>query len=366
MVLLMLYLTTHARRYIGMDDSNKGLDIINEAECNPAEINEPIETIDDMKNGVLKIVDDTKGMVEKGMDVVGNAAKTAVSFSGDQLKRARDVMDKVGGNLDESRTKRILEKYQPIFPEDMTTDSINYPKMLNLVDTDKRMNIEECKGAIGFKESVKGVKLMGVYERSLDQFQGIEFYPDASASVYYVHPFQSNKYIQVFEYFKYLKEAKVAELENIAQALGAKHFSVTIYEEAMSKEKVNTKANAMLGIKKDKASSDVGHSDEEKTYEYVGIAAENTYPGKEPELPELMFWANNESIKTLIKQRLDPKNPLKSKKFTLDYNTSSGIKEKDAAKIDGVLKVLKFKAAGSIEKEAQKESKRRFEYEIEF
>lgn len=31
-----------------------------------------------------------------------------------------------------------------------------------------------------------------------------------------------------------------------------------------------------------------------------------------------------------------------------------------------VLKVLKFKAAGSIEKEAVKESKRRFEYEIDF
>ena len=162
------------------------------------------------------------------------------------------------------------------------------------------------------------------------------------------------------------KEAKVAELENIAQALGAKHFSVTIYEESMSKEKTNTKANAMLGVKKDKASSDVEHRDEQKSYEYVGIAAENTYPGKEPEVPELMFWANNESIKTLIKQRIDSKNPLTSKKFTLDYNTSSGIKEKDAAKIDGVLKVLKFKAAGSIEKEAVKESKRRFEYEIDF
>ena len=42
------------------------------------------------------------------------------------------------------------------------------------------------------------------------------------------------------------------------------------------------------------------------------------------------------------------------------------IKEKEAAKIDGVLKILKIKAAGSIQKEAQKESKRRFEYTIEF
>ena len=348
-----------------MQDNNKDYEITHYEERNLSAVPES-ESTDDGKKGVLRIVDDTKEMVEKGMDVVENAAKTAVGFSGDQLRRAKDVMDKVGENLDETRSKRILEKYQPIFPEDLTNDSISYPKMLNVVDSDKRMSIEECSGAVGYQDLIKGVKLIGIYEKDLEQFQGIEFYPDASASVYYVHPFQSNKYIQVFEYFKYLKEAKVAELENIAQALGAKHFSVKIYEESMSKEKVNTKANAMLGIKKDKASSDVGHSDEQKNYEYVGIAAENTYPGKEPEMPELLFWANNESIKTLIKQRLDPKNPLSSKKFTLDYNTSSGIKEKDAAKIDGVLKVLKFKAAGSIEKEAQKESKRRFEYEIDF
>lgn len=346
-----------------MQDDYKELELIENAEANPSHIP---EIIDDEKKGVLKIVDDTKDMVEKGMDVVGNAAKTAVSFSGDQLKRAKDVMDKVGGNLDETRSRRILEKYQPVFPDDIANDAINYPKMLNIVDFDKRMGIEECQGAVGYQDLIKGVKLLGIYEKDLSQFQGIEFYPDASATVYYVHPFQSNKYIQVFEYFKYLKEAKVAELENIAQALGAKHFSVTIYEESMSKEKTNTKANAMLGAKKDKASSDVEHRDEQKSYEYVGIAAENTYPGKEPEVPELMFWANNESIKTLIKQRIDSKNPLTSKKFTLDYNTSSGIKEKDAAKIDGVLKVLKFKAAGSIEKEAVKESKRRFEYEIDF
>ena len=346
-----------------MLEDNHELEKIQDNELDPSQID---EIVDDEKKGILKVVDDTKDVVEKGVDVVGNAAKTAVSFSSDQLKRAKDVMDKVGGNLDETRSKWILEKYQPIFPANISNDSINYPKMLNIVDSDKRMSIEECKGAIGYQDTIKGVQLMGLYEQELERFPGIEFYPDASASVYYVHPFQNNKYIQVFEYFKYLKEAKVAELENIAQSLGARHFSVTIYEESMSKEKVKSKASAKLGVKKDKAASDVEHSDEQKSYEYVGIAAENTYPGKEPEMPELVFWANNESIKTLIKQRLDSKNPLKSKKFTLDYNTSSGIKEKDAAKIDGVLKVLKFKAAGSIEKEAQKESKRRFEYEIEF
>ncbi|MBR3252095.1 MAG: phage replisome organizer N-terminal domain-containing protein [Erysipelotrichaceae bacterium] len=250
--------------------------------------------------------------------------------------------------------------------EEIVGGNIKYPSMINIVDFDKRMGIEECRGAVGFKENIKNVDLVGIYKNDLAKYEGIEFYPDASVSVYYVHPFQSNKYIEVFEYFKYLKEAKVAELEDIAQKLGAKHFSVKILEESLSNEKVKTKGGVGIGVKKDKAGIDVEQGSSEKKYEYVGIAAENTYPGKDPVEPKLVFWANNESIKSLVKQRLDKDNPITSKKFTLDYNTSSGIKEKDAAKIDGVLKVLKFKAAGSIEKEAQKESKRRFEYTIDF
>ena len=81
---------------------------------------------------------------------------------------------------------------------------------------------------------------------------------------------------------------------------------------------------------------------------------------------KLVLWANNESIKNLVKQRMSSDNRLQSKTFRLDYNTSSGIKEKEAAKIDGALKVLKFQAGGSILNEAKKESRRRLEYTIDF
>ena len=81
---------------------------------------------------------------------------------------------------------------------------------------------------------------------------------------------------------------------------------------------------------------------------------------------KLVLWANNESIKNLVKQRMSSDNRLQSKTFRLDYNTSSGIKEKEATKIDGALKVLKFQAGGSILNEAKKESRRRLEYTIDF
>ena len=327
---------------------------------------ETLEVAEVKNRSVNVVVEGVKDVEEKGVEFVGDAAKVAVNFAGVQLKQAKNIFDKIGKEYDEAKSKRNLEKYQPIFPDEVAEGSIKYPSMINIVDFDKRMGIEECKGAVGFKENINKVDLVGIYKNDFLKYEGIEFYPDASASVYYVHPFQDNKYIEVFEYFKYLKEVKVAELEDIAQKLGAKHLSVKILEESLSNEKVKTKGGVGIGVKKDKAGVDVEQGSSEKKHEYVGIAAENTYPGKDPVEPNLVFWANNESIKSLVKQRLDKDNPITSKKFTLDYNTSSGIKEKDAAKIDGVLIVLKFKAAGSIEKEAQKESKRRFEYTIDF
>ena len=327
-----------------------------------------IENVEDEKyiKAVDKVVEGMKDAAEKGADFIGDAAKVAVGFAGGQLKQAKNVFNRIGKDLDLAKSKRNLEKYQPIFTEDLEAGDLRYPSMINIVDFDKRMGIDECKGAVGFKENIKNVDFVGIYKKDVAKYEGLEFYPDIAASVYYVHPFQPNKYIEIFEYFRYLKEAKVAELEQIAQKLGAKHFSVKILEESLSNEKTKTKGSAGIGVQKNKAGVDVEQGSAEKKYEYVGIAAENRYPGKAPEEPELVFWANNESIKSLVSQRLDKDNSLLSRSFTLDYNTSSGIKERDAAKIDGVLKVLKFKAAGSIEKEAQKESKRRFEYTIEF
>ena len=341
---------------------NKGKDKIEENKMNIVSEEgqgKQVRTLD-------RVVDEAKDAAEKGVEFIGDAAKVAVKLADNQLKQAKSVFNKLGKDYDEAKSRRNLEKYQPIFFDEIENGEIQYPNMINIVEYDKRMSIEECRGAVGYRDNIKNVEMIGIYKNDVAKYNGIEFYPDASASVYYVHPFQKNKYIEVFEYFKYLKEAKVAELENIAQKLGAKHFTVKILEESISNEKIKNKGSASIGVQKDKAGVEVEQNSSEKRYEYMGITAENRFPGKNPEEPELIFWSNNESIKNLVKQRLDKDNPITSKSFTLDYNTSSGIKEKEAAKIDGVLKVLKFKAAGSIEKEAQKESKRRFEYTIEF
>lgn len=313
------------------------------------------------KLNVKKIKDN----VDKAAQAVNDAAQDVGDFANDQFNNAKTIFGKVSKNIEESLSKQRLEQYRPIFPDKFDPNTFEFPSMINVVEFDKRMGIEECQGAIGYREKINNVEVLGIYKSSMDDY-GIQFYPEKIETAYYVHPLQKNAYIEVSEYFKYLKQARVAELEYIAQSLGAKHFVVSIMEESSTEQIKKDKGEAKLKLGKDSGNAAVEVESKEKKFEFLGIAAENSYPGKAPVKPVLHFWANNESIKSLVEQRMNPENPLLSKTYRLDYNTCTGIKEKEAAKIDGVLKALKFKGAGSISEEAKNESKRRFEYKIEF
>lgn len=312
-----------------------------------------------------KKLDSVKDTFEKAYNFVGDAAKITVDFAGKGLKEAQKVFKDVSKNLSEEQSRKNIERYKPIFSKDVP---VSYPKMISIVDFDKRMGIKECEGAVGFEETINGIEILGIYKKEINKFGRIEYYPDKNptASIYYVHPINNLQYIEITEYFSYLKEQRITELEYIAQELGAKHFKVEIMEETLSNIVSKNKADVKIGAGKDKAGISIEKGKGQKAYESIGIASELTWPGREPREPKLNLWANNESIKNLIKQRLSSDNRLQSKTFRLDYNTSSGIKEKEAAKIDGVLKTLKFQAAGSIQNEAKKESKRRLEYTIDF
>lgn len=233
--------------------------------------------------------------------------------------------------------------------------------MIHVVYNDIRMKVKECEGAIGFRENVKDVEILGIYQKDYKLFKGIEFLPDNNSKdfIYYVHPLNENQYIDISDYFNYLEQQRVGELENIAQDLGAKYFRVEILIEQMVKETSVKKNNSSLGYVKDKVGISIEKNDESKQYESLKVVSENSYPGKETQKPILYFWSNSLPIKNLIKKRMSNDNPLQAKTFILDFNTSTGIKEKEGAKIDGVLQSLKFNISTSIQKTALSESKKK-------
>ena len=317
---------------------------------------------------IVEAVDTAKDIAERTIDFVGEAANAAGDFAEAQLKNAKSFMNRLNEDLSEAKYKRDKEKYKPIFADQLISNELVYPEMINVVENDKRMGIEACYGAVGYNDKKNGINIVGIYKQDINKFNNIEFYPNKTSYIYYVHPFDKNKYIRIDEYFTYLKEARVAELKKIAQQLGAKYFKVSIMEEKTIDAEKKTNAKAKLSFGKEKAEVDVKKEASEKKYEFIGVASESTFKneGKQPVRPELRFWANNIAIENLIEQRLSEDSPLTHETYRLDYNTSTGITETEAVKIDGALKMLKFTGAGSISEKAKEESKRRFEYEIEF
>ena len=96
------------------------------------------------------------------------------------------------------------------------------------------------------------------------------------------------------------------------------------------------------------------------------IAAEMDCPGHAPMEPCLHFLQREPSIQTLISLRMDESSPITHQKYTLKLSNSSGIKEKDAVKIDAALKAMKFIGNTTVTSEARNEARRFFEYEIDF
>ena len=83
-------------------------------------------------------------------------------------------------------------------------------------------------------------------------------------------------------------------------------------------------------------------------------------------MPKLYYMQREQSIQNLIAMRMDEASPLTHQKFTLKLSNSSGIKEKDAIRIDAALKAMKISGNTTVINEVRNESRRFFEYEISF
>lgn len=213
----------------------------------------------------------------------------------------------------EKTRQRELKVLQPIFMEDL--EGVNMPHFIRVTERDKkRAESEVCQGAIGY-------------------------------------------------WSDYLKQVRISELQKIAQDLGAKHFRVTYKEEkSLFLEKTDTKK---VGIKA-RDTAEYEQKKEEKKYSKIEIAAEMECPGHEPVEPELKCMKYDPTVKSLVELRMNTQGPMKRQSLTLKLSNSSGLKESEAVKIDAVLKGLKCSGNSTLISEAQNESKRYLEYEIDF
>ena len=295
-----------------------------------------------------KFFDNVKEKVALARDKTVDAIKNGSDQVAVQASRAKHEYD--------------LKRFRPIWAEDLKNENYALPAIINITEDDPRCEQDACKGAVAFDDSTKEKKALTVLDEYAGEL-GVEFYPVKHEIVYFADQFNPNKYIDVNSYFGYLKEAKVNELNEIAQTLGASYIKITL--KAEKKMFVKKKAAGKVGIKPI-ANVDVKHEVDQKNLESLEVASEATFKGHEPHEPQLNYFKNDQNIKSLINMRMDPHNKFLGNTYMIKYSNSTGLGEKEAIKIDGVLKKLKIGGNTSFQKEVQEENRYYFQYEIKF
>ena len=281
------------------------------------------------------------------------------------LSDISNIKDQISDKMEQQRLENEKNSLQPIFAEDLENPEFTITKLIRIIDMDqKHQNSAVCQGSIGHITVLKDMKIINIYTGNASVF-GIQLHPNMDSETYYVDPCDRDSYIALDEYFDYLKLERVAELQTIAQNLGAKHFKVAFCEQqkTFTSNKVDAKAGAKAE-KKQGADAEVHHEGSVKRSSQIEISAEMDYNGHPPVEPKLKYFKNDPQIKSLVNGRLA--NDITHQKYTLALSNSSGIKVKDAAKIDAALNAMKIAGNTTISSEAQTEARRFFEYEIDF
>ena len=267
----------------------------------------------------------------------------------------------------EEKSREMERKLlQPIFAEDLDNADFLLSKLIRVTKIDKRRaESAVCNGSVGFMSTHKDFPFVNIFRDKIDCF-GLTLYPDADCELYYVDPSDRDRYIALDNYFSYLKIARISELQKIAQDLGAKHFRVTYKEQKTTFSGNAVKAKGSFKKVGDSASAEAERELKLTDASTVEVAAEMDCPGHAPVKPKLHYLQRDPSIENLIALRMDETSPVYHHKLMLNFSHTSGIKEKDAVKIDAALKAMKIAGNTTVTTEVRNESRRFFEYEVDF
>lgn len=277
-----------------------------------------------------------------------DAKKSTEKLSGfwqktvDAGKSAAESMQKGAAALSEKVKEEgyqnRLKKYNPLFPDEYTAVDFVLPRLIVIVDEAVRRGIDVCEGAIGWRSVDADSEVLHLYNTST-ALKEIEFYPSAACDgVYYVDNFNPNRYINVDCIFTKAHEERLAELKQVAYALGAKSCTIEINDFNQESNSAGRSANlgmksgpfGKFGVKAEDSSvsTNARRRSGKVTAEFEGSSA--------PQRPNLKWFANDDNIKSLIEMRCTSPERLKREELHLSGSASATMTRKAAAAIDGL------------------------------
>lgn len=309
---------------------------------------------------------------QNGLGVLKNLAKNVGDASKSAAISAKDSLvagwGKAGEQLIQLKKEHDLKKLSPVFKEDILDENYKFPAIIQLIRYDKRLEKDFCKGSVGFETRANSTRILSVYFEYADIVEK-DFYPQKDIGVYYANPCIKDMYIEINEFFPYLKRVRVDELDMLAQSLGAKHFKVELKETESDQSVVDADTSSGFGFGKWKLDSGAALKAENSAKVHVNIAAECSFCGSDqPKEPKLQYFKDDSNIMALIAMRMNPEtsNSLVSKTYSIQYGKMTGIKTEQTADIDSALKLIKCAAAEKFAKTACRENCTILQYTIDF
>lgn len=312
---------------------------------------------------------DLNNLKENAKVKIADVAEKSKVVAGKGIEKAKEGFDAVAEQVSDTKYEIDMKLINPITKQQLEAFEYNIPSLIQLVESDRKMDNPVCADALGFQETIKGKTLLCVLNKHIDD-TGINFEPCIDENFYCKNPYIDNEYIRLDDYFSYIEKAKVNELELIAQSLGAKKVKIVFKKQkktlVSNAAQVNAKIKLPFG-KKDGANANINHNAKSNEYGDIKIASELNFKGKAtPAEPELIYFKGNSDIISLIKMRLSSDNPISSKTFEFECGSGKELQHKDAMGIDAVLEKKGFAGNASIVSEVQEEQRKVLEYSIEF
>jgi len=302
-------------------------------------------------------------------DAAGAVAKGAAGMAVAGAKAVVDVAQKGIEDLNEFICK-------PVFPDEYNSPDYKIPKMIVIKDEASRKGIDVCKGAIGWADKIGELEALCMYDDWAKTCE-LSFVPAPSLdTAYYVHPFDSTKYVRVEDYIATMKKDMNAELADVAYCLGAKSCKIERTEKKSRSFHVkgHNKNSGSAPLLVDGVPVQSSLEDKEKaSFEYTDESEwhesfQQTFAGEaKASAPELRWYKDDSSINQLIKTRCsEGMNVSKTYRYEITNTYSSCVGMGLAKKLDGALAAIKIGQKGKLQSDLKKDSKMEYVYEVNF
>jgi len=324
----------------------------------------------------MKLKIDTK----KGAEVVSGFLQKTSDVSKKTLADVQAGAVALSEKTKQDAYLRRLKKYNPLFPEVFFGVEFNIPNMVMIRDDAERRGIDVCEGAIGWLGTEGGMEVLYLYDEAVPTC-GLKFVPTADCNaVYYVDKFDRTKFIRTDYVFKNANNERLAELENIAYSLGAKHCSIELVEKEKviqkTKKKISTRKNVNAkndsdqeGVELDSegeytSNSEVTHKGENRK------CSESFWAGSDkPRRPKLKWFAYDEGVKLLIDMRCKGGNSVRTRSLDFFGSNFATMSKNTACCIDTALRSIGSidgKGNAEFENQATRELESKFVFRVEF